>query len=262
MTSRNLLMSMACIAFAGSVTAVKASADNEPESTLTVGVGAQNTPAYSGSNKRHTNAIPVIQARKGAVFFDSIKGIGYDLQSDNGLYLEHTLGYRLGRTEKNSNWRDGSDQLKGMGKIKGVLDTSLAVGWQASPWLSLEGKATLPLTDGQGGQYETSVTWVPWQNKNDIVAFETAALFGDDRDIKTFYGVSNEQSANSGYARYQPAGGLYGVENDLTWSHQFTPHWSTLVDVGYTWLTDRAADSPIVFRRDQVSTSAAVLYTF
>ncbi len=35
--------------------------------------------------------VPFLQARKGALFFDSQKGLGYDIQSDNGLYLEHTL---------------------------------------------------------------------------------------------------------------------------------------------------------------------------
>ena len=262
MISRKLIMPMAYIAFASSITTAQAGETSPSESTVTLGVGAQNAPAYSGSEKRRTDVLPVIQARQGAVFFDSLKGIGYDLQSENGLYLEHTLGYQLGRADKKSSWRDGSDRLKGMGNIKAALNTAIAVGWQATSWLSLEGKATLPLTDGQGGQYQTSVTVVPWQDESDTVAFESAALFGDRRYMKTFYGMSEQQSARSGYAAYQPGGGLYGVESDLTWSHQFTPHWSTMMNVGYTWLNDHTSDSPIVFRRNQVSTSAAVLYTF
>ncbi|QLK63610.1 hypothetical protein GE278_22775 (plasmid) [Enterobacteriaceae bacterium Kacie_13] len=31
---------------------------------------------------------------------------------------------------------------------------------------------------------------------------------------------------------------------------------------GYRWLDDHAADSPIVFRRNQATASAAILYTF
>jgi hypothetical protein len=37
-----------------------------------------------------------------------------------------------------------------MGDIDASLNTALAVGWQALSWLSVEGKATLPLTDSQG----------------------------------------------------------------------------------------------------------------
>lgn len=86
------------------------------------------------------------------------KGIGYDLAGDSGLYFEHTLGYDLGRAEKNSDWRDGANTLKGMGNIKATMNTAFAVGWSVTPWLTVEGKATLPLTDAQGVHYQTSAT--------------------------------------------------------------------------------------------------------
>lgn len=262
MITRKLIMHMTCVAFATTATVAWAEDSSTPASSFTLGVGVQNAPKYSGSDKRHTLIAPVIQARDGAFFFDGLKGIGYDLQGDNGLYLEHTLGYSLGRTEKDSTWRDGSKELKGMGSIKAVMNTSVAVGWQATSWFSLEGKATLPLTDGQGGQYQASLTVLPWQDETDTVALQSAALFGDSRYMQTFYGVNSAQSERSGYARYQPGGGFYGINTNLTWSHQFSPHWATVLIGGYTWLDDHAADSPIVFRRNQATASAALLYTF
>lgn len=93
--------------------------------------------------------VPVLQGRKGAFFIDAQKGLGYDLQNDSGWYFEHTLGYDFGRADKNSDWREGANNLKGMGNINTTLNTGLAVGWQAAPRLSVEGKATLPLTDSQ-----------------------------------------------------------------------------------------------------------------
>ena len=262
MITRKLIMHMTCVAITSTVTVARAADDSAPTPSVTVGVGVQNAPRYSGSDKRHTVLAPVVQARDGAFFFDGLKGIGYDLQSDNGLYLEHTLGYSLGRTGKDSGWRDGSKELNGMGNIKAALNTSVAAGWQATSWLSLEGKATLPLTDGQGGQYQASLTVLPWQDETDTVALQSAALFGDSRYMQTFYGVNSAQSERSVYARYQPGGGFYGINTDLTWSHQFSPHWATVLIGGYTWLDDHAADSPIVFRRNQATASAALLYTF
>lgn len=262
MIPRILIMPMAGIAFMSSTVSANTTDNSAPEQVITLGLGTQNAPAYSGSDKRRTNVVPILQARQGALFFDSLKGIGYDLQDDNGLYLEHTLGYSLGRSDRDSNWRPGSDKLKGMGNIKAALNTSLAVGWHATTWLSLEGKATLPLSDGQGGQYQAGVTILPWQGESDTLVFESAAQFGDRRYMKTFYGVNDRQSARSGYSRYQPGGGMYGVENDLTWSHQFSPNWATMVSASYTWLNDHVANSPIVFRRNQASASAAILYTF
>ncbi|GAB2947024.1 MipA/OmpV family protein [Hafnia psychrotolerans] len=259
MITRKLLLYITC--FAVTSTVARAETTTPPPS-LTLGVGGQNSPRYSGSDKRHWQVAPVVQARDGAFFFDTQKGLGYDLQSDRGLYLEHTLGYSLGRSDQNSSWRDGSDKLKGMGNINAALNTAIAVGWSVTPWLSFEGKATLPLSDGQGVQYRTSATLLPFQNDTDTVALQSAALFGDSRYMNTFYGVDHSQSLRSGYAPYQANSGFYGVESSLTWSHQLTSHWGTLASVDYTWLNKHAKDSPIVFKPNQTSISMAILYTF
>ncbi|EPB4205335.1 MipA/OmpV family protein [Yersinia enterocolitica] len=261
MIARKRILHIICLSLTATV--LQAMADSTPPApTFTVGMGAQSAPRYSGSDQRHWLVAPVIQARDGAFFFDSLKGVGYDLQADNGLYLEHSLGYSLGRTDKNSTWRDGSNKLKGMGNIDATMNTALAVGWSATPWLSFEGKATLPLTDGQGVHYQTSVTVLPVQNDTDTVALQSAALFGDRRYMNTFYGVSREQSSRSDFAPYQSAGGFYGVDSSLTWSHQFTSHWGGVVSADYTWLDDKAGNSPIVVKRGGTTYNFGVLYTF
>jgi len=261
MITRKLLLHIICFAFTSSIAVARAETAT-PAPSLTVGIGGENSPRYSGSDKRHWRVAPVVQVRDGVFFFDTQKGLGYDLQSDNGFYLEHTLGYSLGRSDQDSNWRDGSNKLKGMGNINAALNTAIAVGWSVTPWLTFEGKATLPLTDGQGVQYRTSATLLPFQNETDTIALQSAALFGDSRYMNTFYGVSHSQGLRSGYAPYQANGGFYGVDNSLTWSHQFTAHWSTLASIDYTWLDKQAKDSPIVFRPNQTSVNMAILYTF
>ncbi|RYM62668.1 MltA-interacting MipA family protein [Serratia liquefaciens] len=261
MISRKLMLHITCLTLSTTVLQVRAD-DTSSETAFTVGMGAQSTPRYSGSDQRHWLIAPVIQARNGTFFFDSLKGVGYDLQADNGLYLEHTLGYSLGRTDKNSTWRDGSNKLKGMGNIDVTMNTTIAMGWSATSWLSFEGKATLPLTDGQGVHYQTSVTVLPLQNDTDTVALQSAALFGDRRYMNTFYGVSREQSRRTDFASYQSAGGYYGVDSSLTWSHQFTSHWGGVVSADYTWLDDKAGNSPIVVKRGGTTYNFGVLYTF
>ena len=77
------------------VVASAAQADDDTASdSLTVGLGGQYTPRYSGSDKQVWQVVPVLQGRKGAFFVDAQKGVGYDLQNDSGWYLEHTLGLR------------------------------------------------------------------------------------------------------------------------------------------------------------------------
>ncbi|HHO0149866.1 TPA: MipA/OmpV family protein [Enterobacter asburiae] len=236
--------------------------DGAASDSLTVGLGGEYAPRYSGSDKQVWQVVPVLQGRKGAFFIDAQKGVGYDLQNDSGWYFEHTLGYDFGRAEKNSGWREGANNLKGMGDIDATLNTGLAAGWQAAPWLSMEGKATLPLTDSQGASYQASVTLIPLQNNQDTVAFQSAALFGDSRYLNTWYGVSEQQSRRTGYRRYAAPGGFYGVDTSLTWSHQFDAHWGTVLSADYTWLGDRAINSPIVMRRNEGAATAAITWTF
>lgn len=263
METRKIIVPMLCILIGGIAQDVSADqGENGRAKSLTLGVGGQYSPRYSGSDQGSLQIKPVIQAQYGVLFFDSLKGIGYHLQNDTGLYFEHSLGVNSGRSDRDSNWREGSDKLKGMGKIDPSINTTLAAGWAVRPWLLLEGAATLPLSESQGGQYRTTLTVIPFQSSNDTLAVQSAALFGDARYMNRFYGVNREQSVRAGYSRFDAEGGFYGVDSSLTWEHQFTPHWGTSLTVGYTWLGDRAADSPIVYRRNQTSGIMAVNYTF
>jgi len=233
-----------------------------PQDGLTVGLAAHNAPDYSGSDARKWSFLPVIQGRSGAFFIDTQKGIGYDLQAPGGIYFEQALGYTPGRTDKKSDWQDGDAKLKGMGSINGVMNTSFALGWQATPWLSMEARTILPLTDSLGVQYQASVTGILLQNASDVVALQGELLFGDARYNNTFYGVTSSQSQRSGYDKFTTGGGLYGESVSLSWNHQYSTHWGSSLSTGYTHLTDKISDSPIVLKDGGVDTTLAVTYSF
>lgn len=99
--------------------------DDTSSGTFTIGLGGHYTPRYSGSDKQVWQVVPVLQGRNGAFFIDTQKGVGYDLQNASGWYFEHTLGYDLGRADKNVSWRAGANNLKGMGDIDASLNTAL-----------------------------------------------------------------------------------------------------------------------------------------
>jgi hypothetical protein len=99
-----------------------------------------------GSDKQVWQVVPVLQGRNGAFFIDSQKGVGYDLQSPIPFKLfapARQLAFLsfLPRSYPSVCSKYQPDVS---------LNTALAVGWQAFSWLSVEGKATLPLTDSQG----------------------------------------------------------------------------------------------------------------
>ena len=262
MITRKLMLYMTCFSLSCLAASSKANESSQQQRSLTVGVMGQNQPLYSGSDKRRWQALSLVQARDGVFFLDMQKGIGYTLQNDRGFYLEQTLGYNPGRSDRDSNWRDGSDKLRGMGSIKATVNTSFAVGWTPVPWLTVESKVKLPLSDSQGSNYQISTTVIPYATDSDSITLSTAALFGDNRYMNTFYGVSDLQSKRSGYATYHAGSGFYGTDSSLTWVHQFTPEWAALISADYAWLYNNAEDSPIVFRRNESTATFGALYTF
>jgi len=142
------------------------------------------------------------------------------------------------------------------------MNTSFALGWQATPWLSVEARTILPLTDSLGVQYQASVTGLVLQNATDIVALQGVLLFGDARYNNTFYGVSASQSQRSGYNRFATGSGLYGESVSLSWNHQYSTHWGSSLSTGYTHLADKISDSPLVLKDDGTDATLAVTYSF
>lgn len=233
-----------------------------------VGVVSQEGPRYSGAKDRYWQVLPLLQARSsnGIFFIDTTNGLGYDLQAANGIYLEHVLGYSFGRSDKNNNWRDGDNHLKGMGNIKGAANTSLAIGWEIKTWLVPdlipEVRATVPISANQGTQFQASITVVPIKNNIDTLALVGAIYAANSRYLNTYYGVNSVQSQHSGYPAYHPKAGFQQASLNANWTHQLTAHWGMVVGFTYYGLGDKAAASPIVARRDEMSENAGITYTF
>ncbi|MFJ5508312.1 MipA/OmpV family protein [Pectobacterium jejuense] len=232
---------------------------------VVVGVAAQNAPRYRGSKDRQTTALPVLTIQRGALYVDSTHGIGWQYQSPSGFYLDHAFGYDLGRDDKNSQWRAGSNRLKGMGKVKGSVTTTLTAGYQFAPWLALEASGEFALSErDRGNQYRIGAKSTVWQSatKDDVLALSADVLMGDARFNQTYYGVTPQQSTRAGLAAYRAGKGVYGYALGANWTHQFSPAWSTNVGVTSIWLTDKVAYSQVVERRNDTSATLAILYAF
>jgi len=261
LTKKNVTYIMSALILSG-ISSASANESSTDKSAITLGLGAISSPRYSGYNEQSVGGVPLFHYQQDNFYIDSMNGIGIHLQSDNGLYLEPTIGYNSGRTDKNSGRRKGSDKLKGMGNISASVNTGITLGWAVTPWLVFEGKATLPLSESQGVSYSTSVDYIPIMDKDDSLTLRASALFGDSRYLNTWYGVNSEQSTRSGYARYNSSAGFYGTDASVTWVHQFTEHWGGLVSVDYAWLDKTVASSPIVMQRGGTTGIVAINYTF
>lgn len=79
---------------------------------------------------------------------------------------------------------------------------------------------------------------------------------------RTYFGVSPEQSARSGYRQHQTKAGIYGYSATAGWEHQLDENWTTGANVGVMHLTGKAGDSPVVKKKTSATGMATVRYNF
>ncbi|WP_462216696.1 MipA/OmpV family protein [Klebsiella pneumoniae] len=238
-------------------------ASENTTSSVTVGLGAQYAPEYTGADKYNTNVLPYIEWSNDTWFLNSEKGAGYNWQFDNGIYIGQALGYSVGRTDKGNSWiQEGSNKLKGMGKIKPALTSTTTAGWWVTPWVGFEGNIIAPLTDSQGMQYNVKINLVLFSNDTDTLTVSSEGKYGDARFNNTWFGVNERQSTNSGYSKYNAGSGINSIDYTINWQHAFTDTWSGYADFRYTTLSNRVNRSPIVKKDDYITFTIGALYTF
>lgn len=236
----------------------------DSETKITLGLGAAYMPRYAGSDEYKAAALPVISVvTPWGGFIDAGEGIGYRHSFGDKFIASAALGYDAGRKDSNQSLKPGSDKLKGMGEVKGAALLNLSLGYRLTQNLTLSAGASQPLSNrDRGRNYYAKVDATVMTMPRDKLAVAGSALFGSDDYNQSYFGVTANQSATSGFKKYTPGSGLYAVKAAITWTHRFDDNWSLLAATEATRYMTKAGDSPIVKARTNYGTMAAVNYTF
>ena len=238
--------------------------DSSSEWRSSVGVTASVAPRYLGSDGYHATIGPDFTFTDGTFFADSERGLGAQYQNDAGFTASAALNYDPGRTEKNSLYRPGSKELKGMGRVKGSALANVGVSQEITPWLTVGGDVNLPFAGQKhrGQDFRLGVSSTLPMGDSDQLILSADALGGSSNFNRTYFGVTPEQSARSGYRAHKTKAGIYGYSAGAGWEHQFDENWTTSASVGVTRLTGKAGDSPIVKKKTAATGMATLRYNF
>ncbi|MBM7014608.1 MipA/OmpV family protein [Enterobacter cloacae] len=247
--------------------AAPALAEEQPQgNVLTLGGGVDVAPRYSGSDKSRVTAAQVVDyAMANGFFVSTTRGIGYG-NSFGNLYYNAALSYRAGRKDRDvssDSIASGSDYLRGMGDIKGSAIVVPGLEYKVTDWLNVQMQAEVPVSERDNGEaVHFGIASPLYTSPENTVTLALTGSWGSSKYMQTYYGVSADQSAASGFARHEAGSGIYAYSLNLDWTHKLTSRWSLLAAAGVTQLTGDAGDSPIVQRKTFPTGSLKVAYSF
>lgn len=210
-----------------------------------VAVGAVSVPAYEGSN--HSRVIPIAAAElryRDIAYFSSSEGLGVNVLHGKSYRVGLALGYDIGRAER----RDA--RLKGLGDIDSSPELKMYAEKVFFPVVLRS--TVLHTLAGDAGWSADVAAYLPLAgSKNFLVLAGPAVTVSNRRELRRRFGVSAEQSANSGLPQYRPNAGLRNASLGFSATWFIDSAWFINATGSVQRLLGPAADSPLIERETQ-----------
>ncbi len=226
-----------------------------------LGAGFEYEAEYDGSDDYGVEAEPavIVQYRQGnQMWFLEGQELGWRSRRDDVWLVHAGLRYEGGREESDAS------ELEGLGDVDdelvGVFEARRALGRNWSNWAAgrfMAGGSDIGVL-GVGAVGHTFVAKQPGEGI-DLFAFVT---FGSSEFINRDFGITAEQSLNSGYPETRLDGGYRsaGIQANGRW--RFGESWQLQAEVGYERYNSDIADSPIALDDYEAEVGVSVLYRF
>ncbi|MEC5318867.1 MipA/OmpV family protein [Brenneria populi subsp. brevivirga] len=223
---------------------------------VSLGVGAAGATSVYRGDDNPVYPLPLLTYESENFYFHGLGG-GYYLWNDDVNKLSLTayylpLGFRPG---------DNDDvRMQQLDKRRGTLMAGAAYRHIAD-WgeiRTLLSGDTLDYSDGF--LWDTAYLYRFTLGDLRIVPGLGVTWFSENMN-RYYYGVSGQESARSGFARYQPGDG-WSPYAELSVNYHINSSWSAWATGRYTRLSDEIKDSPIVDSSYSAAMSVGVSYRF
>jgi outer membrane scaffolding protein for murein synthesis (MipA/OmpV family) len=234
-----------------------------------VGLIVNRGSAFSGSSDISTSVTPAGFIRYGRFTLsgaggfttknddDVDRGFSGELLDRDDLRLSLSLRYDNGRKEGDS------PDLAGMGNIAPTGRARLIARWRPAPGWRVNAGVGVDAINGFGGLLVDGSVAREWRPGPGQTVTLSAGLSGAGGNyMQTWFGVTPDQSAESGYAVYEPGSGLIGARLAAEWRAEFEYSLAGYVNVGVGRLLGPAADSPLTKRPGGTGLGAGLVWRF
>jgi outer membrane scaffolding protein for murein synthesis (MipA/OmpV family) len=231
-----------------------------------VSLGVATMPRYEGSPNRRTMAAPDLTLSYrttdwGHVDLDH-SGLGWTFLEQDAWRAGVLLTADPGRKDHDVTglgFAPGDDRLRGMGDVRASAEAGVTAGYGP---LGLSYRKSLGQRGHRGAQLDLGVSWPVPVTEAFALNFTAGASWADQRYLQSYFGVTPEQSAASGYAVYTPKAGLHKVDLGVGAEYTLQPDLKLRASAGVSALGGDAKNSPIVAKKTGASGYVGLAYLF
>ncbi|MBL8348401.1 MAG: MipA/OmpV family protein [Rubrivivax sp.] len=227
-------------------------------------------PEYAGSSRWRLGVRPGGWVRWGRVSIASRSafvsrsaepvsggGLRFDLSPNERLRIGLGLRHDSGRQESDSNDLRGLGDVRATVRVRIGASYPLESGWRLGSAVSID---ALGRGGGTVGDVNIGRGFPLGPSTSGSVG--ATLSFGNRRHMRAFYGVSQEQSARSGYEVYEPDEGARDISVSAGLRHALSRQWFAFGGISAARLVGPAAASPFVREPTSWAISAGLAYRF
>lgn len=222
-----------------------------------LGLGASVRPAYEGSDDEKLRALPIVRGfyNTGLGRFSlGREGLGWSVPLGH-FEVGASLGYEGKRKES------ASADLAGLGDIKGSTTGGLfGIYHLGALDLRVGGKSALSRSNRAAATFDVSANYRIRLSERWMLSPGVGATWANDHYMQRYFGVSAEQSANSGLPEFSAGSGWKTAGVGVNVMYRLSRRWGLMANVRDSVMLGDAADSPIVRKKNQVSGMFGVTY--
>jgi outer membrane protein len=229
-----------------------------------VGMGVIAQPKYPGSNETRTGAMPVFNATKGRFQIGALAGEGGPLGVSYTLIQEGPwrLGLGIGTGLGNLRTANEGTELSSLGEIK---QTTICAVFGSYSVGAVSTSASIVRDIGGHQQGTRAIVDVMFRARpmgKWVLSAGPGMTLMDSQYAQTYYGVTADQSASSGYSTYRATAGINALRISANASYELSREWSLGAKLSVTKLQGDAANSPTVKNGAQTSYGLFANYRF
>jgi outer membrane protein len=188
---------------------------------------------------------------------DVARGLAADLVRNEHWRANLALRLDRGRASNDSSALSGLQDVRRTVRGRLQLSHPFDDGWGASAAASVDllgrgGGTVFDLGVGRGFPLAPRSTW--------NISFNASAA--DRRYMQSYFGVSPQQAADTGYAPYSPNAGWRDVSVSLGARSEFGERWIGYVGISQAWLVGPARNSPLSQQPSSWALSGGLAWRF